>query len=784
MIASDFLKQKVQTNTQRLKMRLKAVIILLKILLLTLIVTDLALAKQKPFMPGFTTAEKVNIKADKMYYEQKTNLYFAEGNVVIQQEDATLKADKVTINTITQDAKAIGNVTLTEGENVLNCERLDVNLATKVGTISQATLFVKENNYHISGQSFEKLGENRYRVLNGTVTTCDGEVPDWKITGGEIDVTLEGVATLKKSTFQIKNIPIAYFPYFFYPVKIERQSGFMMPHFAYSSRDGAVIENSFFWEISDNTDATFYLDYASKKGVGEGVELRYVLNKRSKGTLYQYYIQERSKYFEDKYDPVLGRNRKRGIVDFEGEHYFNDTSYTKARMAWLSDRKIFNDYSREIKRFESDWNRTSLRSLEKNKSLLFYTKNWSQYTLTTELDYYKDLMKSDRTTLQKLPQINFSGGSQNITRTPLFFKFDSAYNNFNRDNGVEGQVIDLFPKISWPFNFANYLKFTPEIGMRGLFALNLSNTDSDCDYQKAVIDANAELSTTLLKVYNFQGKKISKLKHSIEPSILYRYNSDEDQEDFPFFEPMGRFFERNLITYSLTNRFTAKVLQPDGTYSEQEVGFLRIAQSYYFERPDLHPLGELNKKNAYYHDGNWAGWVRDNLWGQKDWARADWAWADWARATEGYNGHDVSDLLAELRFRINYHTNFKAKLRYNPYDNSLSSYNVFLLMEYRKNDYIRFGYSYVRDRLEVYNIKTRFNLSKSWTAFYETRHSGFDSKTLDSLYGLEYYAKCWSVRFNVEDKASQQGKDSETEFGILFSLAGLGELGGFEGSMD
>ena len=101
-------------------MSLKAVITLIKILLLTLIVPHLVLAKQKPFMPGLSTAVKVNIKADKMYYEQKTSLYFAEGNVVIQQEDATLEADKVTINTVTQDAKAIGNVTLTEGENLLN----------------------------------------------------------------------------------------------------------------------------------------------------------------------------------------------------------------------------------------------------------------------------------------------------------------------------------------------------------------------------------------------------------------------------------------------------------------------------------------------------------------------------------------------------------------------------------------------------------------------------------------------------------------------------------------
>lgn len=713
-------------------------------------------------MPDFSTAEKVTIKADKMYYEQKTNLCHAEGNVVIQQEGIILSADKVVINTVTQDAKAIGNVTLTEGENVLHCERLDVNLATKVGAISQATLFVKENNYHISGQSFEKLGENRYRVVSGTVTTCDGERPDWKITGGEIDVTVEGVATLKNSTFQIKNVPLAYFPYFFYPIKTERQSGLLMPHFGYSSREGVVIENSFFWAISGNTDATFYLDYASRKGVGEGVEFRYVLNERSKGKLYQYYIEERSSYFEDKYDEQLGRNRKRGIVDFEGEHYFDDTSYTKAKISWLSDRKIYKDYRREVGRSQSEWDRVSLSSREKSESTLFYTKNWSQYTLTSTLNYFQDLNKRDRTTLQRIPSISFSGQSQHITGTPLFFKIDSAYDYFSRNHGVEGQRLDLFPKISWPFNFANYLTFTPEIGVRNLVALGLTN-HKDYDNQKSVIDANAELTTTFLKVYRFSGKKIAKLKHSIEPGLHYHYNSDEDQNDFPFFEPIGSFFKRNLITYSLTNRFTAKVLQPDGTYSEQELGYLRIAQSYYFERPDFPSYKAFYNQYNYY---------------------PDWAWADWALATEGYNGHDVSDVLAELRFRIADYTNFKAKLRYNPYENSLSSYNVFILMKNKRNDYLRFGYHYVRDRLEVYNIKSRFNLSRSWAAFYETRHSGFHSKTLDTLYGLEYYAKCWSVRFNVEDKARQDGKDSEMEYGVLFSLAGLGELGGFEGSMD
>jgi len=711
------------------------------IITFVLLFPQLSSAKKNPFTPKYSPEGKVNIKADMMYYDQDTNLYFAEGNVVIVRENMILKADNVTFDTVNQDAKAIGNVRLTEDENILSCERLDINLETQMGNISQATLFLKEDNYHITGQSFERLGENRYRVLSGTVTTCDGKVPVWKITGGEIDVTLEGFATLKNSTFQIRNIPIAYFPYFFYPVKIERQSGFLMPDFSYSSSDGVEIKNSFFWAISGNTDATFYLDYGSKKGVGEGLEFRYVLNKQSKGKLYHYYIEERSDYFDHEYKRKYGRNRKRGLIDYEGEHYFNDTSYAKAQITWLSDRKIYRDYGKEIRRSKSKWDRVSSRSREKNKSFLFYTKNWSQYSLTTELNYYKDLIKRDRTTLQRLPKIGFSGKRQNVPGTPLFFKIDSTYDYFSRHHGVEGQRLSLFPKISWPLNFRNYLKFTPEIGMKGVFGFGLSK-NRDWDHRKGVIDANAELSTTLLKVYRFPGKRIAKLKHTIEPSIFYRYISDEDQDEFPFFEPMDRFYKRNAISYSLTNRFTAKVLQPDGNYTEQELGYLRIGQNYYFTHPD-------------------------------------WAWV-----AEGYSGHDFSDFLAELRLRINYFAFLKAHLSYNPYHNNLSFYDAFLLMENKRKDYLRLEYRYVRDQLEGYRIKARFKINKSWSAFYETRRSEYTSKTLDSLYGLEYYAQCWSVRFNVQEKAKQDGRDREMEYSILFNLAGLGKLGEIEGSMD
>jgi len=68
-------------------------------------------------------------------------------------------------------------------------------------------------------------------------------------------------------------------------------------------------------------------------------------------------------------------------------------------------------------------------------------------------------------------------------------------------------------------------------------------------------------------------------------------------------------------------------------------------------------------------------------------------------------------------------------------------------------------------------------LHPSWITYFETRRSEFNSKTLDSLYGLEYVAQCWSLRLNYENQARQAGRDRETTYSFLFNLAGLTNWG-------
>ncbi len=47
-----------------------------------------------------------------------------------------------------------------------------------------------------------------------------------------------------------------------------------MPEYGTSNTAGYEFNNSFFWAISDSSDATYWLDYATKKGTGNGLEFR------------------------------------------------------------------------------------------------------------------------------------------------------------------------------------------------------------------------------------------------------------------------------------------------------------------------------------------------------------------------------------------------------------------------------------------------------------------------------------------------------------------------------
>ena len=222
----------------------------------------------------------VDIEADQLIYERDQQLYQAHGQVEVTRGNLSLKADHAQLNMATKELVAWGNVVLREGEDVLECERLEVNLDTRMGKSYQARLFLKDQNFHITGREVEKLGEKEYLVRDGSFTTCDAERPPWKFTVREMEVALDGYGIAKGPVFYLEGIPVLYLPAAVFPVVLERQTGFLLPRVGYSKKYGPELKTAFFWAITKDMDATLYLDWLGDRGFKEGLEYRYAFTKR------------------------------------------------------------------------------------------------------------------------------------------------------------------------------------------------------------------------------------------------------------------------------------------------------------------------------------------------------------------------------------------------------------------------------------------------------------------------------------------------------------------------
>ena len=523
------------------------------------------------------------LHADEVTYDQQLDRYVARGNVQISRGDILLTADLIEYDHKTQRAFARGNVVLTVGQDILSGSSMDIDLASQKGFIEDAYLFLKENNFHITGEKIEKTGKETYQIDKATLTTCDGPKPSWKISARNVKIKADGAGTAKHAVLRARNLPVLYAPFLYYPARKDRQSGLLMPEFGESQRNGYQYNQPFFWVISESADATFYAHYMSNRGIKPGAEFRYYLSEHSKGTMML------DGFNDDKIDDGGNASNEYGYRD-AGEQVLrtNDNRYwfrmshhqpvpfdftAKLDLDIVRDQDYLrdfktgymgyddtNDYFRkEFNRQLDDYN-DPIRTNRLNLNRL-----WPKFSLNFEPrwndDTRRDINTSD--TLQQLPLLSFDGAKQKVLTSPLYFDLASQYNYFWRDRGTRGQRLDMQPRVYLPFRVQNYLTIEPSAGYRQtLYRLDEDNfedqPDADRWSHRELFDTRLDLFSEIEKVYNLEGRLFEKMKHRIRPQITHDYISNSSQQDLPRFDANDRIDETNKITYTLINTLTSK----------------------------------------------------------------------------------------------------------------------------------------------------------------------------------------------------------------------------------
>ncbi|RQW77572.1 MAG: LPS-assembly protein LptD [Geobacter sp.] len=665
---------------------------------------------------GVPKTDEVKIKADTMSYEKEKDLLQAEGNVEISWDQFLLLSDRAMVSQSENEAAAEGKVKLLKDGDILTSDRIRINYETQQGEAENGDLFIKQRNFRMHGTRFLKTGKEQYRLERGSFTTCDGDTPSWKFTASDLDVTIDAYAKGRNAVLYVKDIPVFYTPYILFPVKRERQSGFLFPRLGSSTKKGFYLDIPYYWAISPSQEVTFDIDGQTKRGAALGIDYLYLRPRGSHGELKSYLI----------YDTQ--QDRERGYVTLRGHEFLSPSLTLTSDINLTLDRDFFRDYGES----SGDYNRQIL------DSTFFATKNRGENSLTAEVRFVQNLdLPSDRDTLQKLPVLSFTRVRSPIGRTPFYGGIESSFTDFYREDGIRGQRLDIHPTLSLYHAFPQGLDLSAWGGYRQRF-YNAYGADAGRGYHgEGLFDAGATASSSLSRVFAIEKGMLQAVRHTLIPELGYSFVQEKDQERLPFFDWEDRNIGGSMATWALSNYVTAKYTDLSGsTATYRDILYLKLSQGYQLEgpQPQVHQQ------------------PRDRL-------------------TLIDEGRRFTDIRVEARYSPTESLSIATDSRYNPYKTRFSTATLGLDFNNGRGDIAGVSYRFARDQVEYLEGKVALALVKPFVFNYNCRYSFSNSRFLESVYTVEYRQQCWSVVFSYRDRPDDKG------FVLAFTLSGIGAIG-------
>jgi len=497
----------------------------------------------------------VQLEADELSYDRDRDLYHASGHVTLTRGDFKVSGQSLQWNQQTGEIEAAGDVRLTSPDEQLAGQRAYYNLQQGTGVVEEGNFFLRDQNLHIYGSRIERRGEVDYRIYDGTLTTCDGDVPSWKFGASQLDVTLGGYARARNTVFYLNNIPSFYFPYLLYPAKTERESGLLMPSAGYSDKRGFQYNGAYYQVFGINQDATFYLDYLSQMGVGEGLEYRYIFGADTAGEARVYHIHVN----QVDGNPV---NEERYAVEWRHDGTLPGGVRLMAAVEYVNNNDFFSDFGGIAGEYNKD----------QVQSNLVLSRNWGRYSLAGQLKYTRDLETEVDSTLQLLPRIVFDTSLQRIRESAFYYRFASEYSHFWRKEGLRGERLMLRPALEMNTPLGAYFDLDQEVAWRHRYYWGLSD-DSAAD-DAGSVEFSARLSMAALqKELTGTGQT---WQHSIRPEVTYRYVPGFDQETLPEFDIYDRISEQNSVEYALVHRLVKRSVDRGGLVQVRDFAYLRV----------------------------------------------------------------------------------------------------------------------------------------------------------------------------------------------------------------
>lgn len=666
--------------------------------------------------------EPWHIRADKLTFLHKTDVIVAQGGVQVWRGSLRLEADQAVYHRGRQKVLASGGVVIHLAEDVLSGDEGELDLTTFTGTIKNGHLFLRRNNIHLFAKQMWKTGPEEYKAVEASLSTCPLPKQAWNFKCKELKLTLQGNAVAKHATFNIRGIPILYSPWFLVPVNRYRKTGFLLPYFSSSDRNGFGVNVPFFWAINDSMDATFYQHPISNRGWMEGVEFRYVLSEFNKGVFrYNVMIDTLTDNDYNK-DSILRDNDRRWWLRGKADQKLPLGFEAKIDVDIISDKDYLHEfddgpmgYSRTNKIFKRKFGRSLVDSTDVIRPSTFQaTREGKDDFIAGEMRYNDNQIPGVQDeTVQTLPRILLHAFRSRLWETPFYFDYQADYVHYWRDSGSRYNRVRFTPRLALPFDRSRYGDLLISAGIdESLYQISDGSSPEPLDDTKNRLLASfeADWSSTFARRYGRE------YRHTIRPRVTYQLRPDKDQSGIPDFDEYDRLEDLNSVKWSVLTFLTRKY-HSAGTLRYLDVIRLKIEQDYNFNR----------------------------------------------------DKQKLSDMYAELELRPRPNLFLRYDTTYNFHGLGFTTYNLIGHAALKNGSRLDMDYRYNRTtHINELNLSVWATINRQWYANYSLRKSFAEESELESRYGIRYQSSCWAI------EAGLKRDQDDTKFTVHLELLGIG----------
>ncbi len=740
--------------------------------------------------------EKANIFGTADYSEsEKQTKFVMHSDVRLTQGRRSFRADTFTFDKTTREAELKGNIQVREPGVLLRAERAYVDTNTGNAELEQARFVLYETRVRGRAEKLEKFGDQIISLDQGTFTSCEPGDNTWMIRGSNITLHNDKhYGTAKHMRLEVKDIPIAYAPYFRFPIGPDRLTGFLFPSMGFDENDGVgEFTAPFYWNIAPNYDATFTWRYLSDHGNILASELRHMSSSFDTQLNASALNDDRGGYSERLQDQIdSGELAEEDAYPYKGKDrwQFNLNQAGGRNQPWstLIDYTDVSDtdYLRDVDSSAVDLNRQAY--IRQRVSSSYTTDHWQ---LAGKIEEFR-LLTDNQLPYRELPRLN-ADGEYRINEWLL--ELDNEYTHFamnryfgdnpeqalNKADLITGERLRTNYGLTWDKQYAaGFIK--PGVGVKTLgYQLDATNMRADADTSPRIVAPQGSLDTGLYfeRDRQWSGEAFTQ---TLEPRAFYLYRDYENQDAF-----YGLTSETSYVNFDTSDLvFTYQQLFRDSRFSGgdriDDANHLAVGLTSRFVEADTGiervrlSVGQIN----YFEDREVS--ILNN---EDDYA----------------NTRSSSAIAGQVSAQLGDHLRLSNDILYDHQQkkvNAVSSSLHYMDEQYR---ILNLGYRYSRDpvtlspldtnpqigeTLDQLDVTALWPLNNQWAVIARTNYDFNFSAELDTFAGLEYTDCCYRIRvlarqwvdFDFSQDFLQDLSNDDYDRGIFFEvqLRGFGTL--------